>query len=477
MAIVYVDIKNISPHTNQTPITLTGRVEAKPIKIGVNIALNKERSGYPSPLETDVGYATEYGKWYLCDGVTNPGGYWEGVAFTEKESPWWKEFQHITVDFGASKTFNQIEVWDRQGGPNLWYRSENKKVEYWDGSKWVEITGGNWSLQQISYYENPVIYSFSPVTATKVRFSCIPKDWIWISEFRVLTTEEIMPEVQVFVDGMAQGRVKVNTDGSFSVDVDLNEGENRVVARAFDAAGNIIGESQPIVVILDTIPPEPPALKFLPSTTGTAEITIEGNAEPNSNVELFVNGVSKGTIKADTDGDFVLTVKLNEGVNEITAKATDMAGNISKSSPPVFVVYQVHPLGNLPIMAIEDVGEVYAQKLEAHGVKTIMDMSLVDVFTLNKKTGISLVTLYTWRRKAALAMDVKIDKALLSNILEMRLGDVIAMPDDELSRKTNQPIEIISDLKMGISALLIALDNATVKAMTLESLAYSGPQR
>jgi len=98
-------------------------------------------------------------------------------------------------------------------------------------------------------------------------------------------------------------------------------------------------------------------------------------------------------------------------------------------------------------------------------------MSLADVFTLGKKTGTSLFKLYMWKRRASLAMDVKIDRALLSNILKMRLGDIIAMPDEELRSKVNQPMGSISDLKRDISTLLISLDNAIVKSMTLEKMA------
>jgi len=44
------------------------------------------------------------------------------------------------------------------------------------------------------------------------------------------------------------------------------------------------------------------------------------------------------------------------------------------------------------------------------------------------------------------------------------------MPDEELGKRANQPIEVISDLKRDISKLLISLDNPIVKSMTLESL-------
>lgn len=131
------------------------------------------------------------------------------------------------------------------------------------------------------------------------------------------------------------------------------------------------------------------------------------------------------------------------------------------------------PPGNLPIRHIEGVGDAYAERLEKQGVNIIKDMALVNVFSLHKKVAIPLFKLYVIKRRATLALDVKIDGALFGNLLQIPLGEIIAMPDEELSRKANQPIEIISELKKDISTLLISLDNAVVKAMTLESVVTS----
>ncbi|MCI0535026.1 MAG: hypothetical protein L0Z50_07345 [Verrucomicrobiales bacterium] len=122
--------------------------------------------------------------WY--NGTTDPAGYWEGVAFVGPGSPWYKEYQQITVDFGMLQAFHQVEVWDGMGGPNFWYHSQNKKVEYWDDGHWNEIIGGVWTTEAVSYYENPVIYTFPAVVGSKVRFSAQPTDWSWIHEFGVL---------------------------------------------------------------------------------------------------------------------------------------------------------------------------------------------------------------------------------------------------------------------------------------------------
>ncbi len=146
--------------------------------------------------------------------------------------------------------------------------------------------------------------------------------------------------------------------------------------------------------------------------------------------------------------------------------------------PPGYVDFDfIKVVGNpqngleyLPIRDIEGVGDSYAERLEKQEVKKIKDMALANVFSLYKKTSIPLFKLYVIKRRATLALDVKIERALFGRILQMPLGEIISMPDEELGRKANQPIEVISGLKRDISTLLISLDNSTVKAMTLERL-------
>jgi hypothetical protein len=132
-----------------------------------------------------------------------------------------------------------------------------------------------------------------------------------------------------------------------------------------------------------------------------------------------------------------------------------------------------HPLENIPVKNIEGVGKVIAEKLKKQGIKKVKDLASSDVLALYKKVDIPMFKFYEIKRRATLALDIKIERALFDNILQMQLGEIIAMPDEELGRKANQPIEIISGLKKDISTLLVSLDNAVVKTMTLESVAFS----
>jgi parallel beta-helix repeat protein len=536
------------------------------------------------------------------------------------------------------------------GENNLWDNGA------WEGNYWSDYTGedtnndgiGDTKVPHVGLDSYPLMKPFEiditpPPAPTLVQSTSPTKQ----TPITLTGTAEPKSTVQVFVNGVAQRSAGVSEAGSFSIDVDLDEGENRIITKAIDVSGNISEESQPVVVILDTIPPDAPIHKPLPQTTNKVKIVVEGSAELNSKVEIFVNKILKGSARANGAGDFTVEVELGEGMNVITATATDASGNISKPSSLIPVLYQKqddvniainpdragyphplesdrgwgggsekweiidgkctypgewarglaftggrrnwagepcgerqatinfgepktfykviiwhhglmhvpkecklqywdgskwidiaskrevdlegdygtwsapdihtfipvtgskvryvinnckesmegkvmehgwiyefdvyggiiqppepeHLLENLPVIAIMGVGKVYAEKLKAHGVKTVREMTLADVFTLGKKTGISLFRLYMWKRRASLTMDVKIDRALFSNILRMRLGGIMTMPDEELSRKANQPLETISDVKKEISTLLISLDNAIVKSMTIERVA------
>jgi hypothetical protein len=68
-------------------------------------------------------------------------------------------------------------------------------------------------------------------------------------------------------------------------------------------------------------------------TKETSGLTISGTAEANATVELFNGTTSVGTVTANSGGNFTLDIDLLAGsVHEITAQATDAAGNVSDVS-------------------------------------------------------------------------------------------------------------------------------------------------
>ncbi len=123
--------------------------------------------------------------------------------------------------------------------------------------------------------------------------------------------------------------------------VPLVEGENLLVATARDALGNSV-QAQ-VVGSLDTIPP---AVRFL------SPASLAAFRSTPVQVEIEVGGVDVASFSflgqpaALTGGRFTTTAALKEGINVLTAAATDVAGNTDSESlavtldtvPPVVLI-------------------------------------------------------------------------------------------------------------------------------------------
>ncbi|MFK3821259.1 Ig-like domain-containing protein [Pseudomonas yamanorum] len=166
---------------------------------------------------------------------------------------------------------------------------------------------------------------------------------------------EIGSTVIIYDNGIEIGREVVGEDGRWThtpVPPLLN-GPHDLTAKAQDAAGNISDPSNGVDFNLITGgAPAAPAItgveddvadgvgNIMPGGhTNDTEPQVSGTADPFSIVTLFVNGVAVGTIPADEDGNWTITPAppLTEGVNNLTASASNAAG---ATSPPT---------GNYPI--------------------------------------------------------------------------------------------------------------------------------
>jgi len=110
----------------------------------------------------------------------------------------------------------------------------------------------------------------------------------------------------------------------------LDDGTHTIKIIAYDHAGNV-NDTQTIQINVDNTKPSPPTISDLPSKTEKKEITLTGIAEPGSEIEVFLNGVSVGNTTADDDGKWSLDVTLEEGENKITVESRDAAGNLVSS--------------------------------------------------------------------------------------------------------------------------------------------------
>ncbi|MFM8337068.1 MAG: Ig-like domain-containing protein, partial [Opitutaceae bacterium] len=81
-------------------------------------------------------------------------------------------------------------------------------------------------------------------------------------------------------------------------------------------------------IIVDTVAPPPPSFN-MPLLVGTRRPVLSGQAESRSVVQVFKDGGVVATVTADAGGVWSATAAtdLSEGRNEISARATDVAGN------------------------------------------------------------------------------------------------------------------------------------------------------
>ncbi|MFI9488503.1 Ig-like domain-containing protein [Promicromonospora sp. NPDC052451] len=148
--------------------------------------------------------------------------------------------------------------------------------------------------------------------------------------------------VTVLDDGAPIGTTVVSEDGTwtFTPTEPLAEGENTLTAtqELGDAAS---GPSDPVTVVVDTVPPEPPVITAPDDggTTNDGTPTVEGTGEPGATVTVVVDGGEVGTAVVGDDGTwtFTPTEPLSDGDHEITATQTDAGGTTSDPSEPVTI--------------------------------------------------------------------------------------------------------------------------------------------
>jgi hypothetical protein len=128
------------------------------------------------------------------------------------------------------------------------------------------------------------------------------------------------------------GQTADTSAGVFNATLTLPEGANRIAVVGKDAAGNTV--SREISVLVDLTAPSlaivEPQNGF---RTGDRSVLVVGITEPGAVVT--VNGVAA---VVDTFGKFTVQLTLTKGSNQVTATATDAAGNANTQKLTVKVV-------------------------------------------------------------------------------------------------------------------------------------------
>ncbi|MFD1173866.1 S8 family serine peptidase [Oceanobacillus picturae] len=216
-----------------------------------------------------------------------------------------------------------------ENGPNA-ERSYQMVGGAWSPSPAAE---GNYMIRsRVSYEaETPVITSPAEDLITNE------------AEITVEGTASPTTTVQLLNNGEEVGSAEIGEEGSFAIDAELTEGENELTAVSL-LDGTEIGESEPVVVTLDT---EAPELTIDSPEDGDKSnretVTVEGTVSDANLDFVEVNGQSA----AVEDGTYSKRILLDNGENEIEVIAHDLAGNTTSETVTIDVKYDAPEIENL----------------------------------------------------------------------------------------------------------------------------------
>jgi Ca2+-binding RTX toxin-like protein len=130
----------------------------------------------------------------------------------------------------------------------------------------------------------------------------------------------------------------VGSSGTWSFTTSLSDGSHQLSATATDRAGNTASATGSTIVV-DRAAPAAPTLSVSADTpivsgaTRDTTLTLSGSAEANSRLSIYDGAVLIGTVTVANNGQWSFTTAaLADGAHSFTARAEDLAGNISPSS-------------------------------------------------------------------------------------------------------------------------------------------------
>ena len=187
----------------------------------------------------------------------------------------------------------------------------------------------------------PSIASFSPDSG-------VVGDHITNDNTLTLTgTAEANSTVKVYDGATLLGSAEANGSGAWSyTTAALSNGAHNLTATATDAAGNTGAASTALAVTIDTTAPVAPSIaSFSPDSgvvgdhiTNVNTLTLTGTAEANSTVKVYDGATLLGSAVANGSGAWsYTTAALSNGAHNLTATATDAAGNTGAASTALAV--------------------------------------------------------------------------------------------------------------------------------------------
>ena len=186
----------------------------------------------------------------------------------------------------------------------------------------------------------------APSIATFSTDSGVVGDHITNDNTLTLTgTAEANSVVKVYDGATLLNSVTADGTGAWSyTTMALSNGTHSLTATATDAAGNTGVASAALSVTVDTVAPTVPLITS-DVVVNTNQIALTGTAEANSVVKVYDGATLLNSVTADGTGAWnYTTAALANGTHNLTATATDAAGNTSAASGNSVTVDTVAPV-------------------------------------------------------------------------------------------------------------------------------------
>ncbi|ELC1975461.1 non-fimbrial adhesin SiiE [Salmonella enterica subsp. enterica serovar Kiambu] len=166
---------------------------------------------------------------------------------------------------------------------------------------------------------------------------------------------EMNQSVQIFIDGVLVDTITVTDRNQvYRPESPLGDGSHSIYYVITDKAGNT-ATSKTLNFTIDTFNTTPVAIdsiggQTLAEMTGsdgkiyitdtTRNLFFSGSAEPNSKIEIIINGLNVGEVWANDKGHWQMPVNplyFTEGQLDINVKSTDRAGNVNQEKYSIWV--------------------------------------------------------------------------------------------------------------------------------------------
>jgi hypothetical protein len=159
-------------------------------------------------------------------------------------------------------------------------------------------------------------------------------------QIKILGTAAANSTVTVSVNGVVVGSTATDSNGNWIFDytgTTLANGTYSLTATASDVAGNVSTLSNNFTVVVNTTAPVVVIADVAEAVDANniATLTLSGTVEPQSQVQVFLNGAILGTVAADNNGNWTYSYQpsgLPDGTYTFTAVATDLAGNTGSAT-------------------------------------------------------------------------------------------------------------------------------------------------